>query len=121
MKKIRVILYQCNGDLLTSLSCALGRNEEDSSARPPEKKKKQTKLPDDNEQYVLHRASDIVNSMLLEDIKVSINNKPVIEQDPKGSNIDESTESMNPVLWKFVEQSTRSVRERHYSHTQSSH
>ena len=39
-------------------------------------------VPDDNEQCVLHRASDIVNSMLLEDIKVSINNKPVIEQDP---------------------------------------
>ena len=58
------------------------------------------------EQYVLHRASDIVNSMLLEDIIVSINNKPVIEQDPKGLNIDESIESKNPVLWKFVEQST---------------
>ena len=61
--------------------------------------------------------SDIVNSMLLEDIKVSFNNKPVIEQDPKGLNIDESIESMSPVLWKFVEQSTRSVRERHYSRT----
>ena len=84
-------------------------------------KKKKKKVPDDNKQYVSHRASDIVNSMLLEDIKVSINNKPVIEQDPKGSNINESIESMNPVLWKFVEQSTRSVRERHYSHTQSSH
>ena len=58
------------------------------------------------EQCVLHRASDIVNSMLLEDIIVSINNKPVIEQDPKGLNIDKSIESMNPVLWKFVEQST---------------
>ena len=81
IKKFGVILYRCNGDLLTSLSWALGRNEDDSSARPPEKK---TRVPDDNEQYVLHRASDIVNSMLLEDIKVSINNKPLIEQDPKG-------------------------------------
>ena len=39
-KKHRVILYWCNGDLLTSLSWELGRNEEDSSARPPENRKK---------------------------------------------------------------------------------
>ena len=69
------------------------------------------KVPDDNEQYVSHRASDIVNSMLLEDITVSINNKPVTEQDPKGLNIDKSIESMKGPMLDILQQSFQNAHQ----------
>lgn len=115
-KKYGVVLYRNNGDLLCSLSWALGSiNTSTHYEIPPI-----INSPQASEEQVLIRAASIINDNLLKDTKVSIANKRETEDSPDGLNIDKAINDMSPVLLKFIENCTKSNRERTY-HQLSEH
>ncbi len=102
-KKIGTVLFRKGGDLLVSLSHALGAartNEDQDVLYEPNLSSK----PDVSK--VLREAGDIVNNLIhteMAKLPVSTN---------KELDINAEIGSINPLLWDFLESITRSVRQR---------
>ncbi len=111
-KKFGVILYRHNGDLLCSLSWALGSINE--AENPPTN----TLAVISNDEQILSTAACIINNHLLQDIKGSIAIKQNTEENPEGLKIDEIMKNMSPMLIEFIEKCTKSSREK--THTRLS-
>ena len=114
-KKFGVVLYRKNGDLLYILSWALGSNQNTHHETLPT-----INTPEASEERVLIRAASIVNDHLLKDTRVSIANKRAIEDNPEGLDINKLINDASPLLLQFIENCTKSNRERAY-HQLSNH
>ena len=108
-KKFGVILYRTNGDLLKSLSWALGSSSttqnNNSQHHPNTFNNLQT-------HQILHQASIIINEML----------RATRESIDNGLNIDEYITGVEPMLWEFIVALTESIRSKqHPSRVESDH
>ena len=73
-----------------------------------------------DDQLCLKQTATIVNNLIREEVKQSTKTKPIIEQHPRGLDIDNCISEVNPLLWQFIEECTMSSRDRQY-HQQSDH
>ena len=123
-KKFGIMLYWRNGDILTSLSWALGTGTDASTcASMYGHENSLHAIHDEGERkLILEQASFIVNDLIHNEIliKNSIQNKPIIEQNPRGLDIDHYISTVSPSLWQFLEHCTMSIRDRQH-HQQSDH
>ena len=108
-KKFGVILYRTNGDLLKSLSWALGSSSttqnNNSQHHPNTFNNLQT-------HQILHQASIIINEML----------RATRESIDNGLNIDKYITGVEPMLWEFIVALTESIRSKqHPSRVESDH
>ena len=103
-KKFGTILFKKGGDLLTSLSWALGSAKTDQIHDVTYEHTPQVKKTPVAE--VLREAGNIVNDLLHAEMA-----KPLIG-DTKELNIDAEINNINPLLWEFLESTTRSVGQR---------
>ena len=105
-KKFGTLLYRKGGDLLISLSWALGRS---STCNNPEEPSYIHTT--DTAIKTLRAAGDLVNNLIHAEISKTCDDDWL--SDPECLNIDEHISSINPQLWHFLELMTRSTRERH--------
>ncbi len=105
-KKFGIVLYRRDGDLLTSLSWALGSSN-NTSVYLYEKFESSTS----ERKGILHKASLLVNSMIKEEVVRSAKTKALIEKNPEGLNIDDVISNIDEELWQFIENCTTSKRE----------
>ena len=105
-KKFGIVLYRTNGDLLKSISWALGS--------PPLYNIRQQCPHAYNtgayNQHVLHQASMIVNKMLHDEIRKVSETRHSIECNPNGLNVEEYIGGVDPILWEFIVNCTESCR-----------
>lgn len=107
-KKFGTVLFRRGGDLLTSLSWALGITQVDTSVNL-NYEHCVTKVKDPNYGKILGEAGDIVNDLLhAEMAKASLRDVKELV----GLNIDEEVNNMDPLLWLFLESATRTVKQR---------
>jgi hypothetical protein len=104
-KKFGIILYRKNGDLLKSLSWALGTKTS----------KSKTNLSlysavNNNDHQALYEASGLVNKMLHDEVKKARIAKQEIECNPTGLKIDSIIKNVDAKLWDFIKNRTESIR-----------
>ena len=111
--RIGIILYRHKGDLLKSLSYALGASIDDCKVYASEPQN----YPSHPEYYkhVLKKASFIVNDLLHAEIKKGSARKSDIENDPKGLNMQSEIQIIDPLLWEFISTCTESIRSKYHS------
>ena len=102
-KKYGTILYRKDGDLLTSLSWALGTNSfeagEEFTSNP------QHNCPDE---IIVSRAREIINNLILSETMKQSNSKY-----PQMLDINKEISQINPTLWSFIESIAKSGKQRH--------
>ena len=107
-KKFGIILYRNGGDLLQSLSWALGSKCQTHSSEnsfEPLKTELQTSKLHRGEQKVIKQAATIINNLILEEVRRLAGKDK--ETDLKRLNIDSLISEINPLLWEFVTSITR--------------
>ena len=114
-QRFGIILYRHEGNLLTSLSWALGSTLDANTAAyvPITGTCKSI-----NEKEILNNAAVIVNDMLHEEIKKTACTKELQESDPRSLNIEQSIKEFNPLLWEFLVACTKSIRSRSHKETE---
>ena len=106
-KKFGTLIFCKNGDILTSLSWALGRVQLSNS------EESYTKTITNNTRItILREAGDIINDLIHEEISKQDSDNIYEGGDIKEMKIDEEIKSINPYLWSFIESATRTVHER---------
>ena len=113
-RKFGTIIFRKGGDILTSLSWALGRMQLKDSEdgyiininQPCDSKSKAN---------VLREAGDIVNDLIHAEITKRSSDQIYVQKDPHEVNIDEQISMVDPQLWTFLESATRTNRERNSS------
>ncbi len=108
-KRFGTILFRKGGDLLTSLSWALGRVSV-KDANQVLVQPGGTQDVDARKERVLSEAGDIINDLIHAEIK-ELHNDMLIDS-PSQFNIEEMISTTNTLLWRFLESATRTVRER---------
>ena len=107
-KKIGTILLKTGGNLLTSLSWALGavKGEQDEEYLYQKKSKI---FKHDNIERVVREAGDIINDVIHTEIA---RNSSIDVLTMDRLNIDEQIENINSLLWSFVVSVTRTATQR---------
>lgn len=105
-RKIGTVLYRKGGNLLASVSWALGRVP---LSDPTESS---TTLSSQTEKLI-SEAGDVINNLLHDELR-----KPMVDSpcNPKALNIDTALENTNPLLLDFFHSITRTAREWHHHH-----
>ena len=104
-KKFGVLLFKKGGDLLTSLSWALGTNKKNEEEIEVHKQAEKPKHAN-----TLAEAGGILNDIIHSEIEKHTNSDLIRNMDTV--NIDEQINKINPSLWVFIESITRTVRQR---------
>ena len=107
-KKFGIVLYRNGGDLLQSLSWALGSKCQTHSSEnsfEPLQTELQTSKLHRGEQKVIKLAATIINNLILEEVRRLAGKDK--ETDLKCLNIDSLISEINPLLWEFVTSITR--------------
>lgn len=102
--KLGTVLYRRGADLLTCLSWALGQKNNTHSDSDIHNV---TLLDTEPSKTVLSDASNLINRLLHEEIS-KLANKTV---EPKDLDIQNFLTSINPLLFNFIEEATKTVRE----------
>ncbi len=113
-KRFGTVLFRTGGDLLTSLSWALGRaSVKDASQVQVILEPGGAPDIDAHQEKVLNEAGDIINNLIHAEIDQL--HSDVLMASPSQFNIEQIIQHTNPLLWKFLVSATRTVRERHSS------
>ena len=109
-------MYWKGGDLLTALSWALGTTRKSTSVADEEQDQSGEQQGFGDPEYkhqLLHEAGQIVNELIRNEIK----RLQRYEQgsDLKTFSVTEFQKSVNPSLWNFIVNATKTVRELHSS------
>ena len=116
-KKFGTVLYRKGGDLLCSLSWALGTQcssieshqlDEDEASTC----KGQGKSHDEQTAIILNQAGCIVNNLIHKEIRRSTSSDAEYTKNPSSMSIIKHFEGVNPLLVKFIVKATSTVRER---------
>ena len=112
-KRFGTVLFHTGGDLLTSLSWALGRASVESTNQVQVILEQKDVATDAYKEKVLNEAGDIVNNLIHAEISPS--HSDLLMASPSQFNIEQTIQNTNPLLWKFLVSATRTARERHSS------
>ena len=105
-KKFGTVLFRKGGNLIASLSWALGSTSFSNCTLPVTP----TSFTSHNN-TIVQEAADIINDLLHNELHGKSS-----ETDPSSLNITELFEKVHPLLVTFIKLATRSVRERHHAH-----
>ena len=108
-KKFGTILFRKGGDIMTSLSWAMGAGRQRPESRElvlSEPSKNYTS----NEHQVLEEAGHIINDLIHKEIEKVSDQK--LSDDPSLFNIERTISSINQELWRFLQVATSTVRHR---------
>ena len=122
--KFGTVIYRKGGDLLTSLSWALGALSSAESFQLEENEDQPTckshgGIHDEHRAAVLTEAGHILNDLIHEEIKRSSLMAAEHTNDPSSLNISKYLEDVNPLLMDFITLATRTIRERQRSRLSS--
>ena len=106
--RLGTLLYLRNGDLLKSLSHALYKSPYSDASLKHEKAARHSQH-DQSATSVLHEAGDIVNDLLLQEVRKC---KDRANVDLTTFNLDNSIQEVDCLLWEFICLCTRSYREK---------
>ena len=107
-RKFGTVLYLKGGNLLKSLSWALGRSVQQTD--DDEFEYDHLISPEHHKKQVLRDAGDIVNSMITQEIAKQWTEP--LPDDIKNFTFESAVAAVDPDLWLFLERATRTVRER---------
>ena len=113
-KKFGTILYRKNGNLLTSLSWALGSVTCDTSISQNVNDNFEFSInatPESHKALVLKQAGQIMNELIQNEIK----RNECTSQNPIHLNINKYMNSINPLIVQFFNDISRTIREQHSS------
>ena len=98
--RIGIVLYRHQGELLTSLSYALGAlsGHQNNSLLSDHVQSEYSNLPE-YKKHVLKKAAVIVNDAIHNESKKGASRKCDIESDPRGINIQALISEVDPLLW----------------------
>ena len=110
-KKFGILIFRAGGDILTIISWALGRaqmkhkdSEEQKSTYNPTFK--------NNRDSVLREAANIVNDLLHAEIAKQKSEDIYTQDDPCRWNVDQYVCTVDPLLWKFLEEATSTLQQK---------
>ena len=118
-RKFGTILYRKGVDILTSLSWALGSTPAHSPQPDEDVWIEGGQKDETHKQRVLNEAGHILNDLIHDEIKRSINAEET--EDPSTLNIPKYLEGVSPLLMEFIITATTTVRERQRSSDISKH
>lgn len=111
-KKFGTLIFRKDGDILTSLSWALGRPQSETDSMYTAVGNPQSKA------NILREAGDIVNDLVQAEI-AKISSEHIYSQtNPSDIDIEQQIGHINQELWAFLESCTRTIRERKYGSNQ---
>ncbi len=107
-RKFGTVIFRKGGNLMTSLSWALGRSHIRNSTTNLELGGK----PNENEEAILSKAGDIINDLLHSEIKQQTKYETFINDTNRQLNINELISKTDSSLWQFITSATRTKRQR---------
>ena len=107
-KKFGTLLYKKGGDILTSLSWALGACKYETKEEPYQLYVKQCNKPD--RAKILSEAGDIINDLIHSEMTKHSCHK--LKMGMNNFNIDEQISKIYSSLWLFIQSITRTVKQR---------
>ena len=109
-RKFGTIIFRKGGDILTSLSWALGRMQLKDSEDGYIINTNQH-CDSKSKTNVLREAGDIVNDLIHSEITKQSSDQIYVQNDSHESNIDKIISMVDPQLWTFLESVTRTIQE----------
>ena len=106
-KRFGTVPFCKSGDLLTSLSWALGRASVKEASQVQVFLEPEVINADAQKEKILIEAGNIINDLIHAEIDRLPNGLSVAS--PPQINIDEIIQNINPLLWKFLISATRTV------------
>ena len=113
-RKFGTIIFRKGGDILTSLSWALGRMQLKDSEDGYITNMNQH-CNSKSKANVLREAGDIVNDLIHAEITKQSSDQIYAQNDPHELNIDKIISMVDPQLWAFLKSVTRTIQERNSS------
>ena len=118
--KFGTVLFRKGGDLLVSLSWALGVSSASHKAQMETldyTSFTSKTTGQQHQQSILLQAGNVVNDLLHDEIRRQATTTPQTRHDPLNLNIDEYLKEVNPLLVNFLTSATRTITERRHSYS----